>query len=68
MLQIREEILSEEDLDLKTLSEEELDHVWTEWLKQAQISNDLDQKEYSHGVFTREPPWNKREGMNFIIR
>lgn len=55
MNEIRDEFLSEEDLDLRNLSEEELILVWNEWLKQAQISNDLDKHEYSHGVFTREP-------------
>ncbi len=55
MIQIRDEFLSEEDLDLKNLSEDELIRVWTEWLKQAQITNDVDRHEYSHGVFTREP-------------
>ncbi len=52
---LRDEFLSEEDLDLKTLSDEELDVVWTRWLQQAQITNDADALEYSHGVFTREP-------------
>lgn len=55
MTEMRDEFLSEEDLDLRSLSEEELIRVWNEWLKQAQISNDLDQHEYSHGVFSREP-------------
>ncbi|MBI2266642.1 MAG: hypothetical protein HYU64_16005 [Armatimonadetes bacterium] len=55
MMQIRDEFLSDEDLDLKSLSDEELDRVWTEWLVQAQITNDLDRSEYSHGVFAREP-------------
>ncbi len=59
MIHISDEFLSEEDLSLKTLSEEELDRVWTEWLKQAQISNVVDKHIYSHGVFTKEPPWNK---------
>ena len=50
-----DQFLSEEDLDIKNLSDEELDRVWTEWLKMAQITNDADRHEYSHGVFTREP-------------
>ena len=65
MTQIRDEFLSEEDLDLKTLSDEELDRVWTEWLKQAQVSNDLDQKEYSHGVFTLEPSGTREKKLRF---
>lgn len=55
MKRTQDQFLSEEDLDLKSLSEEELDRVWTAWLRQAQVSNDLDRHEYSHGVFTREP-------------
>ena len=53
----REEFLSEEDLDLATCSEEELVLWWNLWLRQAQASNDLDEDEYSHGVFRRAPPW-----------
>ncbi len=58
MKALRDEFLSEEDLDLDSLSEEELDRRWTEWLKQAQATNDRDRKLYSHGVFVREPPWD----------
>jgi hypothetical protein len=43
--------LSEEDLDLKNLSWDELMHWWDLFLQQAQASNDLDEDEYSHGVF-----------------
>ncbi len=57
MIDIRDEFLSEEDLDLKTLTEEELDAAWTAWLQQAQATNDQDRTAYSHGVFTHEPPW-----------
>lgn len=42
--------LSEEDLDLANLSWDELLRWWTEALRQAQASNDLDEHEYSHGV------------------
>ncbi|HNV69283.1 MAG TPA: hypothetical protein PKO06_06255 [Candidatus Ozemobacteraceae bacterium] len=48
---MRDEFLSEEDLDLKHLSSAELVRVWTAWLRQAQITNDRDALEYSHGVF-----------------
>jgi len=51
MTEIRDEFLSEEDLDLKNLSQEELFAYWNLWLEQAQASNDLDQYTYSHGVF-----------------
>jgi hypothetical protein len=57
MLELRDEFLSEEDLDLRNLSQEELYAYWNLWLEQAQASNDLDQYSYSHGVFvTMEEP------------
>jgi hypothetical protein len=56
MISMRDEFLSEEDLDLKNLSDDDLDRLWTDWLIQAQISNDVDKHEYSHGVFSHEPP------------
>ena len=51
----REEFLSEEDLDLATCSEAELFAWWDLWLRLAQASNDLDEDQYSHGVFRRAP-------------
>ena len=51
----RDEFLSEEDLDIKNLSWKALIQYWNLWLAQAQVSNDLDQYEYSHGVFLKEP-------------
>ena len=51
----RDEFLSEEDLDLRNLSDEEGDRYWMLWLKQAQITNDRDEALYSHGVFVRDP-------------
>lgn len=58
MADIRDEFLSEEDLDLKNLPEDELHAYWNLWLEQAQSTNDLDERRYSHGVFTVEPPWD----------
>ena len=55
MSDTRDEFLSEEDLDLRNLSDEELIAYWNLWLEQAQITNDLDRALYSHGVFDREP-------------
>ena len=57
MIEIRDEFLSEEDLDLRNLSREELYAYWNFWLEQAQASNDLDRDTYSHGVFVtmKEP-------------
>lgn len=52
---MRDEFLSEEDLDLCNLSEDELVAYWNLWLEQAQVTNDLDAALYSHGVFDRDP-------------
>lgn len=52
---MRDEFLSEEDLDLVNLSEDELVAYWNLWLEQAQATNDLDADLYSHGVFDRDP-------------
>ena len=57
MTEVRDEFLSEEDLDLQGLSDEELFAYWNLWLLQAQATNDLDEHTYSHGVFTTEPPF-----------
>lgn len=55
MKEPRDQFLSEEDLDLRNLSEEELIAYWNLWLEQAQSTNEQDKHSYSHGVFTREP-------------
>jgi hypothetical protein len=55
MSEPRDEFLSEEDLDLRNLPHEEFLAYWNLWLTQAQISNDLDRDQYSHGVFDRDP-------------
>jgi hypothetical protein len=52
MSEIRDEFLSEEDLDLATMPYEELEAWWNLWLTQAQITNEEDKNNYSHGVFT----------------
>ena len=67
MISFEDEFLSEEDLDLKSLTDEELDAVWTAWLYQAQSTNDQDRFTYSHGVFTEEPhddPETKSETLD----
>ncbi len=51
------EFLSEEDLDLRNLTWEELLAWWDAWLVQAQSTNDRDEHLYSHGVFRVEPSW-----------
>ena len=55
MIRLRDEFLSEEDLDLSALSMKELLAWWDLWLLQAQASNDLDAHLYTHGVFITEP-------------
>ena len=55
MITLRDEFLSEEDLDLRTLTEVELYAYWDLWLRQAQATNDLDRHAYSHGVFGTAP-------------
>lgn len=52
---MRDEFLSEEDLDLRNLSEEELLAWWQFWIEQSQSTNDWDAHLYSHGVFRSDP-------------
>jgi len=52
---VKDEFLSNEDLDLANLSEAELHAYWDLRLRQAQASNELDAHLYSHGVFVEEP-------------
>lgn len=59
--------LSEEDLDLRTMKEQELIAWWNLWLEQAQITNELDRHEYSHGVFRHEPPAEGRGQAAYMI-
>jgi hypothetical protein len=54
MIEPRDEFLSEEDLDLRNLSWEELVAYWNLWLRQAQATNDVDEATYSHGVFRHD--------------
>lgn len=58
---IRDEFLSEEDLDLRNLTWDELIAYWNLWLEQAQTTNDLDEALYSHGVFDRDPAVLERQ-------
>jgi len=47
--------LSDEDLDLVNLSNEELAAVYEAWLRAASITDEADKHLYSHGVFLAEP-------------
>jgi len=54
------EMLSEDDLNLKDMTPEELDRAWDLWFDLAQATNDFDPP-YTHGVFVLnhldpEPP------------
>jgi hypothetical protein len=55
MIDLRDAFLSEEDLDIRNMTDEELDHYWTAWLVQAQSTNSADEHDYSHGVFDHDP-------------
>jgi hypothetical protein len=44
------ELLSEDDLNLKDMSREELDRAWDLWFDLAQTTNDFDPP-WTHGVF-----------------
>jgi hypothetical protein len=61
---MRDEFLSEEDLDLKNLTDEELYACWNAWLERAQATNDADTHLYSHGVFQVEPGYEGRVDAN----
>ena len=57
----RDEFLSDEDLDIADLTPDELIAWWNLWLRQAQVTNDLDEARYEHGVFDRDPAVRSRE-------
>jgi hypothetical protein len=44
------ELLSEDDLNLKEMTPEELDRAWDLWFDLAQATNDFDPP-WTHGVF-----------------
>lgn len=52
---VRDEFLSEEDLDLQSLTLDEVMAYWALWFHQAQATNDADEWTYSHGVFDEVP-------------
>lgn len=62
MSEPRAEFLSEEDFDLRNLSDEELEAVWMQWLLMAQATNDPDAGAYSHGVFDWDPSVSRPPG------
>lgn len=52
---VRDEFLSEEDLDLAAMTLEEVMAYWDHWFQQAQATNDDDRWIYSHGVLDEVP-------------
>lgn len=52
------ELLSEDDLNLKDMTQEELDRAWDLWFDLAQATNDFDPP-YTHGVFVL---WDRLPG------
>lgn len=52
MTELRDEFLSEEDLDLRNMSRAEVYAYCDQWLLQAQSTNEKDRRRYTHGVFT----------------
>ncbi len=61
MIPPTDQFLSEEDLDLQNLSDEELDAVIDAWLHAASVTDADDENLYSHGVFTTSP------GMTHLV-
>jgi hypothetical protein len=60
------ELLSEDDLNLKDMTPEELDRAWDLWFDLAQATNDFDPP-WTHGVFVLceapvSPASTEREG------
>ena len=48
-------MLSDDDLNLEGMSEDELALAWDLWFDLAQFTNDVDPP-YMHGVFVGTPP------------
>jgi hypothetical protein len=54
------ELLSEDDINLKDMTWEELDKAWDLWFTLAQATNDFDPP-YTHGVFVLCDPEPRTE-------
>jgi hypothetical protein len=55
------QMLSDDDLDLRGMTDEELDAAWDPWFTLAQATND-DDPPYTHGVFVLCAPASPAEG------
>ena len=53
------EMLSEDDLDIREMTADELDAAWDLWFDLAQSTN-LADPPYTHGVFAPGDPWIAR--------
>jgi hypothetical protein len=60
-------MLSEDDGNLRDLSDEELALAWDLWFDLAQTTNDADPP-YSHGVFQLAPPPDSSTGVDTLTR
>ena len=54
-------MLSDDDVNLRELSPEELDAAWDLWFDLAQVTNDSDPP-YAHGVFVNDGQGPSQEG------
>ena len=54
------ELLSEDDLNLKDMTWEELNRAWDLWFDLAQATNDFDPP-YEHGVFVLCDPEPRKD-------
>ena len=61
------ELLSEDDLNLKDMTREELDRAWDLWFDLAQSTNDFDPP-YTHGVFVLCKPEPEPDGRGTAHR
>ncbi|MBI3490965.1 MAG: hypothetical protein HY047_04120 [Acidobacteria bacterium] len=60
-------MLSEDDLNLEGLTEEELDRAWDLWFDLAQTTNEWDPP-YTHGVFVDSQPARMPESTAAITK
>lgn len=61
------ELLSEDDLNLKEMTWEELDLAWDLWFDLAQATNDFDPP-YTHGVFVLCEPEPDRRSRHVPLK
>ncbi|MEI7674011.1 MAG: hypothetical protein WCK00_18040 [Deltaproteobacteria bacterium] len=65
-LHLNDEFLSEEDLSICEMGDEELEAYWNFWLELAQSTNEEDKELYSHGVFVQYPTTIKNKDLTTI--